>query len=72
MVQFFGNRPASATCDKLDAPVVAVLADGDLVTVVTVASRKDSKGERYTTTWFDMWRIVDGKADEHWDAMVKP
>ena len=72
VVQFFGNRPASATCDKLDAPVVAVLADGDLVTVVTVASRKDSKGERYTTTWFDMWRIVDGKADEHWDAMVKP
>ena len=72
VVQFFANRPTSATCDKLDAPVVAVLADGDLVTVVTVASRKDSKGERYTTTWFDMWRIVDGKADEHWDAMVKP
>src|SRR5712671_495347 len=21
----------------------------------------------YTTTWFDMWRIKDGKADEHWD-----
>ena len=72
VVQFFANRPTSATCDKLDAPVVAVLADGDLVTVVTVANRKDSKGECYTTTWFDMWRIVAGKADEHWDAMVKP
>ena len=22
----------------------------------------------YTTTWFDMWRIKDGKADEHWDG----
>jgi predicted SnoaL-like aldol condensation-catalyzing enzyme len=22
----------------------------------------------YTTSWFDMWRFVDGKADEHWDA----
>jgi predicted SnoaL-like aldol condensation-catalyzing enzyme len=21
----------------------------------------------YTTTWFDMWRFKDGKADEHWD-----
>jgi predicted SnoaL-like aldol condensation-catalyzing enzyme len=72
VVQFFASRPTSATCDKLDAPVVAVLADGDLVTVVTVANRKDSKGERYTTTWFDMWRILGGKADEHWDSMVKP
>ena len=71
VVKFFGSRPKSATCDKLDAPVVAVLADGDVVTVVTVANRKDSKGEPYTTTWFDMWRIQDGKADEHWDPMTK-
>jgi len=20
------------------------------------------------TIWFDMWRFVDGKADEHWDT----
>jgi len=72
VVKFFGSRPKSATCDKLNAPVVAVLADGDLVTVVTVAERKDSKGQAYTTTWFDMWRIKDSKADEHWDPMVKP
>jgi predicted SnoaL-like aldol condensation-catalyzing enzyme len=72
VVKFFGSRPRSATCDQLKAPVVAVLADGDLVTVVTVANRKDSKGEPYTTTWFDMWRIQDGKADEHWDPMTKP
>lgn len=72
VVKFFGSRPKSATCEKLKAPIVAVLADGDLVTVVTVADRKDSKGQPYTTTWFDMWRIRDGKADEHWDPMVKP
>jgi len=73
IVGLFGSRPSPETCDeKLDAPIVAVLADGDLVTVVTVANLKDSKGGPYTTTWFDMWRIVDGKADEHWDAMVKP
>ena len=72
VVKFFGSRPKAATCDKLNAPVVAVLADGDLVTVVTVANRKDSKGEPYTTTWFDMWRIKDGKADEHWDPMTRP
>ena len=71
VVKFFGSRPKAATCDKLTAPVVSVLADGDLVTVVTVANRKDSKGSPYTTTWFDMWRIKDGKADEHWDPQTK-
>ena len=71
VVKFFGSRPKAATCDKLMAPVVSVLADGDLVTVVTVANRKDSKGNPYTTTWFDMWRIKDGKADEHWDPQTK-
>ena len=25
-------------------------------------------GRMYTSTWFDMWRIKDGKADEHWDG----
>jgi predicted SnoaL-like aldol condensation-catalyzing enzyme len=72
VVKFFGSRPKTATCDKLTAPVVAVLADGDRVTVVTVANRKDSKGNPYTTTWFDMWRIMGGKADEHWDPQMKP
>ena len=72
VVKFFGSRPKAATCDKLNAAVVAVLADGDVVTVVTAIDRKDSKGQPYTTTWFDMWRIVDGKADEHWDPAMKP
>jgi len=72
VVAFFGGRPKSAACEKLNAPVVAVLSDGDLVTVVTVAHRKDSKGNEYTTTWFDMWRIAGGKADEHWDPATKP
>lgn len=71
VVKFFSSRPKAASCDKLTAPVVAVLADGDVVTVVTVANRKDSKGNAYTTTWFDMWRIMDGKADEHWDPQTK-
>ena len=24
---------------------------------------------RYTTTWFDMFRIKDGKIVEHWDVI---
>jgi predicted SnoaL-like aldol condensation-catalyzing enzyme len=61
-------KPISA---KLEAPIVAVIAEGDLVTVLSVSERKDSAGKPYTTTWFDTWRIKDGKADEHWDCDTK-
>jgi predicted SnoaL-like aldol condensation-catalyzing enzyme len=57
--------------EKLTSPIVAVLAEGDLVTVLSVAERKDGAGKPYTTTWFDTWRIKDGKADEHWDCATK-
>jgi len=62
---------------RLSAPVVQVLAQGDYVVVVTVASLPDPRapGKTYTTSWFDMWRFVDGKADEHWDSatmMIPP
>ncbi|MCD2175818.1 nuclear transport factor 2 family protein [Rhizobium sp. C4] len=59
--------------EKMGAPVVFVSAEGDLVTVATVRTEKDPKdpSKTYTTTWYDTWRIVDGKADEHWDAAVK-
>jgi predicted SnoaL-like aldol condensation-catalyzing enzyme len=74
VVKFFGTRPRTATCDKLTTKVVAVLAEGDLVTVVMPREVKDPKdpSKTYTTTWFDMWRFVDGKADEHWDPAIKP
>jgi len=29
-------------------------------------------GEKYTSTWFDMFRIEGGKIAEHWDNAVKP
>ena len=39
------------------------------VTVAVVRECEDPRapGKTYTTTWFDMWRFVDGKADERWD-----
>lgn len=53
--------------------VVAVLAQGDLVTVAFARELKDPKDptKTYTTTWFDMWRFKDGKADEHWDPATR-
>jgi len=52
--------------------IVAVIAEGDYVNVMTVRHLKDVKGNPYTTTWFDTWRFVDGKADEHWDPQALP
>lgn len=70
VVKAFGARPRAPTCDKLTRPVVAVLAQRDLVIVVVPREYDNPRkpGTKYTTTWFDMWRIVDGKADEHWDS----
>jgi predicted SnoaL-like aldol condensation-catalyzing enzyme len=63
------NRQPTATCDELTTPVVAVTAEDDLVTVITPREYPDPRnpGRNYYTTWFDTWRFVDGKADEHWD-----
>ena len=59
--------------EKLSAKVVAVVAEGDYVVVITPRTMKDPKDptKTYTTSWFDMWRFVDGKADEHWDGATK-
>jgi predicted SnoaL-like aldol condensation-catalyzing enzyme len=54
--------------------VVAVVAEGDYVTILTrrAVPYADNPSESYTTTWFDTWRFVDGKADEHWDPATLP
>nr|AGU10820.1 SnoaL-like domain [uncultured organism] len=63
-------RPIPA---KMATKVVAVVAQGDYVVVSFPREHKDPKDptKTYTTTWFDMWRFVDGKADEHWDGATK-
>jgi predicted SnoaL-like aldol condensation-catalyzing enzyme len=68
----FGGRGAPRPIPDKNSwrtKVVAVVAEGDYVTVAFVREMQDPRepGKTYTTTWFDMWRFVDGKADEHWD-----
>jgi predicted SnoaL-like aldol condensation-catalyzing enzyme len=54
--------------------VVMVSAEGDYVTILTrrEVPYADDPSKSYTTTWFDTWRFVDGKADEHWDPATLP
>jgi predicted SnoaL-like aldol condensation-catalyzing enzyme len=58
--------------DKLDG-LVAIQADGDFVTLSFSREYKDPSipDATYTTTWFDMFRIVNGKIVEHWDTATK-
>jgi predicted SnoaL-like aldol condensation-catalyzing enzyme len=53
--------------------IVAVLAEGDLVMVAFPSEQPDpaEPGKTYWTTWFDMFRLKDGKVDEHWDNSPK-
>ena len=64
---------ASAIPAKLGIPIVSVVAQGDLVIVTTPRVVRDARdpSRSYTTTWFDMWRFKDGKADEHWDCATR-
>ena len=56
---------------KIKREVISIVAQGDLVVLSFVQDNKDSKGQPYKTTWFDMFRIQDGKIAEHWDSAVK-
>jgi predicted SnoaL-like aldol condensation-catalyzing enzyme len=61
--------PIPETLDGL----VAIQAEGDYVTLSFVREYDDpsAPGKKYTTTWFDMFRIVNGKIVEHWDSATK-
>jgi predicted SnoaL-like aldol condensation-catalyzing enzyme len=61
--------PIPATLTDL----VAIQAEGDYVTLSFVKEYDDpaAPGKKYTTTWFDMLRVVNGKLVEHWDSATK-
>ena len=62
------ERPISAA---LDLPLINLIAEGDTVMTAFVRPEKDASGQTYYSTWFDLFRIQDGKIAEHWDPMLK-
>ena len=66
--------PCPALSSEDPNAVVAVIAEDDYVTILTrrIVPYADDPNQSYTTTWFDTWRFVDGKADEHWDPATLP
>ena len=68
--QFSKPKPIEAS---IQGPLVLIVAEGDLVVLSFVSEKVDPKDAtlKYTTTWFDMFRIADGMIVEHWDPALK-
>ncbi len=74
LVAFFSRwAKPQAVSDTIKSQVVAIVAEGDLVVISFVSERTDPNdgNKKYTTTWFDMFRIENGKIAEHWDSSEK-
>ena len=73
-VEFFQKFRKPAPIEpRIKAPVVAIVAEGDLVILSFARENADPKdaSRKYTTTWFDMFRLEGGKIAEHWDGAQK-
>ncbi len=73
-VDFFSkfSKPQPVV-DTIKAPVFAILAEKDLVSLAFIRNLPDPNDstKTYQTTWFDMFRIKNGKIAEHWDPATK-
>ena len=49
--------------------LVTIFAEGDMVILAFVREidHPNNPGEKYTSTWFDMFRVENGLVVEHWD-----
>jgi predicted SnoaL-like aldol condensation-catalyzing enzyme len=65
------NLQPTAIPDEIPG-LVSMVAERDLVVLALVREGTDKDGKPYTTTWFDMFRIANGKIVEHWDTATKP
>ena len=72
--EFFQKLGGPLPIPETLADMVSIMAEGDLVTLFLVREYDEpgKPGEKYTSTWFDTFRIQDGKIAEHWDPATKP
>ena len=72
-LSFLSRRKPAEISPTIKQKLVAITAEGDLVTLAFARELPDPKDPsvKYTSTWFDMFRIQDGKIAEHWDIATK-
>jgi predicted SnoaL-like aldol condensation-catalyzing enzyme len=66
-----GSRPARPIQPIITLPIIDLIAERDRVLVVSERREVDDQGEPYVTTWFDYYRVENGKIAEHWDPAPK-
>lgn len=72
LVAFYGALPRVPLKPGVDE-LVTIVAEGDRVVLGFRREHPDlaNEGQTYTSTWFEMVRIVSGKIVEHWDGALK-
>ncbi|KVD46933.1 hypothetical protein WS61_10030 [Burkholderia sp. ABCPW 11] len=69
-VAFFSKRGNPIAIEqRIKGPLVSIVAERDIVVLAFSRDYVDPKDadRHYTSTWFDMFRIENGKIAEHWD-----
>lgn len=70
--EYFTRRPDAPIETFLKDPLVAIVAEGDLVVQVLQEERPHpDTGATYYIAWFDMFRVADSRVIEHWDTASK-
>lgn len=71
-IDYFSQQPPTPVKPTIDN-LVTIVAERDMVVLAFRQELKDPKnaGKTYTSTWFDMFRIANGKIVEHWDYGTK-
>jgi len=72
-VEFFSQMEPQPIQPTIQRPLISMVAEGDMVVLSFVheVEDPDNPGETYKTTWFDMFRIENGKIAEHWDSALR-
>ncbi|MEO8313584.1 MAG: nuclear transport factor 2 family protein [Pseudomonadota bacterium] len=67
-----GRKPVPIE-PRLKTPLVAITAEGDIVTLAFVRDVPDPKDatKSYTTTSITLFRVENGKLAEHWDTALR-
>ena len=73
-IDFFSKfRKPQPIVDSIKGPLIAIVAEGNLVVLTFNRELPDPKDatKKYSTASFDMLRIEGGKIAEHWDSATK-
>jgi predicted SnoaL-like aldol condensation-catalyzing enzyme len=67
-VERHGRQPPETVADTVE-DLVSIVAERDLVVLAFRRELFDlaNEGQTYTTTWFEMFRVADGRIVERWN-----